>query len=81
LAHADFSRFMENDVDAFKRLIDKLSIANITLDKFSGRVQISWHRIFTVDLRDKPVEHAYAMPAIHKGIHEVRADKTGATSH
>jgi len=71
LAHADFSRFVENYVDAFKRLIYELSIANITLDEFSGWIQISGNSILTVYLWDEPVEHAYTMSSVHKGIDEV----------
>jgi hypothetical protein len=81
LAHADFSRFVENYVDALERLIYKLSIANITLDEFGGWIQIGRNSTLTVNLRDKPVEYANTMPSIHKSIHEVRANKTGATSH
>ena len=32
-------------------------------------------------LRHERVENSHTMPSIHKGIHEVRADKTGATSN
>jgi hypothetical protein len=71
LAHSDFSRFVEDYVDPFESLIDKPSIANITLDEFSGWIQISRNSILTVYLRDKPVEHAYTMSSVHQGIDEV----------
>jgi hypothetical protein len=34
LAHANLGRFMKNDLDPVERIIDKLFVTNVALDKF-----------------------------------------------
>lgn len=81
LAHTDLRRFMKNYVDAVERLIDDLAIANITLHEFSRWIQVRRLGIFPMYLRHERIKNSYAIPALDERIHEVRTDKTGATSN
>jgi hypothetical protein len=38
LAHANLGRFVKHYIDAFERLIDKLSVTNVTLNEFGCRI-------------------------------------------
>ena len=81
MAHADFSRFVKDDVDVFERSIDNSPVANVTLHEFDVLIQIRRARAIAVYLRHQSVKHVYVMPALDQRIHEVRADKTGPTSN
>ena len=72
---------MKDNVNAIECSIHNLTIANITLDEFGPGVYIRGLRIVAVYLRHERIDDPHTMSSIDKGIHEMGADKTGATSN